>query len=500
MSTASTDSSTGPDSAKNNSATAESSLDYAMNNSATAESGPDSAMNNSATAESGPDSGMNNSATVESGPDSGMNNSAKVRFSPDSSTVYMDELKESFGSVKTLKITGNIFGPLVSAAYCPIAKCVYVTDTENHRICKIDPHSGHSSVFAGTGMKGARDGPLYEAQFNSPRGIAMDPTNGDFFIADMWNHSVRKVSAARSMVTTVVGSTLGFLDGPKNKALLAHPYAVALNHLSRDLFITDYGNKRIRVVPLGVGPVTTIAGTGKMGNRDGQGSRAQFLDPTGLVVGLHRHDLFVADEGNNLVRRVTQKGMVETYAGRCRPKGARKNGSAAENNEEEEIPTFRDGPNYEACFHNPLDLAYGTDATVYLADRMNHRVRSIAYGGTYEVSTLAGTGEAASKDGARSEACLKTPSTITINTDEGYLYVLGGEPDAMRIVDIRYQELANRVEQPGVTHLSTFESSKTTSPKKRDEQPGVSGLSTFERSKTVELVAFGTSLNPQTKT
>ena len=183
----------------------------------------------------------------------------------------------------------------------------YVADYSNHRIRLILPN-GYTYSY-GNGAAGFADGGSTTAKFNRPRGIAVT-NNGTVYVADEFNHRIRKMNSS-GLVTTLAGSTQGFADGTGSNAKLNRPSGVTVD-ANGTVYVADRGNHRIRKIsPTGV--VTTIAGSAA-GFADGTGTAAMFLSPTGIVVDT-TGTLYVTDYGNHRIRKITPSGVVTTFAG-----------------------------------------------------------------------------------------------------------------------------------------------------------------------------------------
>ena len=144
----------------------------------------------------------------------------------------------------------------------------FIADTEKRRIRKVDVSSGIITTVAGTGAAGfsGDDGPATAATLDLPLGLAVDPS-GNLYIADSQNHSIRRVDASSGIITTVAGiGVAGFSgdDGPAVDADLHYPAGVAVD-AAGNLFIVDCSNHRIRRVDFATGIITTVAGTGEAG-------------------------------------------------------------------------------------------------------------------------------------------------------------------------------------------------------------------------------------------
>ena len=286
---------------------------------------------------------------------------------------------------------------------------VYVTDGSNYRVRKITP-GGLVSTFAGSGNNSFADGVGASASFSTMLGIAIDGA-GNLYIADLGNHRIRKVTA-NGVVSTVAGSGIpGFADGPSGTAQFHLPMGVAVDNLS-NIFVADAGNNRIRKISYN-GDVSTIAGTGVSGFADGAALTAQFSNPMKIKLDVSG-SLIVLDQNNNKVRKISNTGFVTTIAG---------NGTAG----------FMDGAGSIAQFNYPAGLATDAAGNIYVGDQLNHRIRKITPVGT--VSTLAGTGTAGYLDGVVTVALLNRPCGLDI-TAVGVIYTTDNYNHTIRKITI----------------------------------------------------------------
>jgi sugar lactone lactonase YvrE len=306
------------------------------------------------------------------------------------------------------------------------------------------------STLAGAQL-GAQDGIGPAAQFHSPSGLVLDP-NGVLFVADAGNDLIRRVSAAGE-VSTFAGSSEGDADGAGPQAQFFVPDALAFD-AALDLVVADAANNAIRKVsPTGLvttllpaaaglsGPagvafddhgnlyisdkghhrivkvdsngVTTLAG-GTPGSADGTGAAAQFQFPAGLAFcgGV----LFVADENNNEIRKVTLDGVVTTYAGAVAGL------------------SFADGSVTEARFLFPRDVACDPEGKLFVVDTGNERIRMITPSGI--VTTLAGNVVPGFADGDAATARFSAPQDIVVRPD-GTLLVSDAANNRIRQIDWR---------------------------------------------------------------
>jgi DNA-binding beta-propeller fold protein YncE len=231
---------------------------------------------------------------------------------------------------------------------------VIVADAENHCIRKITPQ-GHVSTLAGTGVYGHRDGEGTVAQFHRPTGIAMD-ADGNFFVADSFNHRIRKITP-QGQVSTLAGTGAhGHRDGEGAVALFDYPEGVAVDG-DGNVIVADEFNHRIRrITPQG--QVSTLAGNGDEGCRDGERTLAQFNCPSGLAVDAGGN-VIVTDTGNERIRMITPQGQVSTLAGTG-------------------VQGHADGDRLAlAQFHNPRGVAVDENGNIIVADSCNHCIRCV---------------------------------------------------------------------------------------------------------------------------
>lgn len=286
---------------------------------------------------------------------------------------------------------------------------VYVADTGNNRIRQIS--GGAIGTVAGNGTAGFSGdaGPATAAQLNVPCGVAVDSA-GNLYIAEYYNNRIRKVSG--SVISTVAGKgTQGFSgdSGPAASAQLNNPFAVAVDG-SGNLFIADYGNDRIRRVSAGT--IATVAGSGTSGFAGDNGSAlsAQMSGPSGVALD-SSGDVYVADLGNNRIRRVSGTGgsaAITTVAG---------SGNAGFSGDA--------GPSTSAQLNQPAGVAVDSAGNLYIADSGNNRVRKVTgLPGSPAITTVAGNGSAGSSGdgGAATSAELSQPMAVALDST-GNIYI-----------------------------------------------------------------------------
>ncbi len=230
----------------------------------------------------------------------------------------------------------------------------YISDSENEKIRKIRA-DGVVTTYAGTGYFGADNGPTHSATFFSPQGLIMD-ASGNLYICDQRNGLIRKISSDGTTVSTFAGNgTLGLMDGAGSAAEFHDPWGIAIDKAG-NLYVADALNNAIRKITPG-GVVSTLAGNGTTGTTDGTGAAAKFNHPAGIAINSDG-DLYVTDEFNNSIRKITAAGVVTTVAGK---------GAAG----------LKDGVGLDAEFNNPIGITIDSDGNLYVVDSMNNAIRKI---------------------------------------------------------------------------------------------------------------------------
>jgi sugar lactone lactonase YvrE len=229
--------------------------------------------------------------------------------------------------------------------------------------------AGGRLAFSGDG------GPSLDARLNGPAGVAID-RSGNLYVADALNQRVRMVDAS-GRISTVAGDGVAGITGdggPAKAAKLSNPVAVAVSS-SGDVYIADAGNHRVRrITPTGT--MTTVAGDGRAGFSGDGGSAASAQLDTPMAVAVDGSgNIYIADAGNNRVRRIDAAGIIGTVAG---------NGTAGSMGDA--------GPATQAQLRGPIGVAVDASGNLYIADEGNSRIRRVSAAGV--ITTLAGTGTA----------------------------------------------------------------------------------------------------------
>ena len=279
---------------------------------------------------------------------------------------------------------------------------VYVADTGNHTIRKITPDGTVTTLAGSAGVSGSADGTGSAARFFVPFGLAVDAA-GTLYVADTENNTIRKITSA-GVVTTLAGqaSTQGSNGGIGSAAHFFNPESVAVDSAG-NVYVADTGNNTVRKITTD-GAVGTLAGqAGSSGSTDGQGSTARFNGVRSLVVDASG-TLYVTDNGNSTVRMITSGGLVSTLAGTA--------GKAETVN----------GVGTAAHFVSPLGVALNSSGTLYVTDFGVHLVRSIVVS-TKVVTTLAGNpAVVGSADGLGNNASFTQPFGVALDK-AGNIYV-----------------------------------------------------------------------------
>ena len=269
--------------------------------------------------------------------------------------------------------------------------------------------SAKVNLFAGSTTRGVQDGARLAAGFYGPYGLAFGP-DGTMVVADSGNNTIRKITPAGVVSTLAGDSSLlngGHADGAGTAASFKNPRGVIVDP-NGITYVADHENNMIRkITPEGV--VSVFAGQTAGGNVDGVGANAQFQFPWGIVMAASGN-LFIADQGNNLIRKITPAGVVSTFAG---------NGSAG----------FVDANGTSAQFSFPTGLAIDAADNLYVSDQGNNVIRKITPAGL--VSTFAGNGTAVSGDGTGTSASFARPVGIAIDGD-GNIYVTDLDTNSIR--------------------------------------------------------------------
>ncbi|MEO7530645.1 MAG: LamG-like jellyroll fold domain-containing protein [Sediminibacterium sp.] len=292
---------------------------------------------------------------------------------------------------------------------------LYIADELNNKIRKMAP-DGTVTTLAGSGKAGAENnskGGL--ASFNGPGGIGVD-RQGNIYVADVYNHKVRKITPAGSVSTLAGSGHQGYVDDARGlMAEFDYPVDVTVDEAG-NVYVADEGNNKIRKITTS-GSVSTFAGSGAVGALDNRvGVLATFNQPNGIAVD-QKGNVYVADQLNHKVRKITPIGAVSTLAG---------NGQAGSSDNNVGIL---------AAFNNPRGITVDRIGNVYVGDVGNQKVRKITAAGV--VSTLAGSGVAGAQDNQNgSLAEFYFPDGVAIDS-LGNLYVADALNNKIRKIETK---------------------------------------------------------------
>jgi DNA-binding beta-propeller fold protein YncE len=307
------------------------------------------------------------------------NGAQDVWFIADPGSRTIRRFDRATGMVSTLaggiNQPGSTDGPLAMArfgtpaglAFHAASNRLYVADSSLHLVRRIDLSSGMVSTLAGdpnaTTPSGNVDGIGTAARFNGPSRLALSPDGLTLYVSDTGNRVIRRVNTMTGEVTRLAGTgTAGTVNGPLLMAQFRGPSGLALDATTNRLYVNDRTAHTVRVVDLTAGTVATLAGVDNTpGPADGIGAMANFRSPTGLALNASGTALYVADNGNHLVRRIDlMTNTVSTWLG-----SASRNGGLAQG-----VPT----PIAQATTYFPEtvvvtgpDVVIVSDFGVYLA-------------------------------------------------------------------------------------------------------------------------------------
>lgn len=277
-----------------------------------------------------------------------------------------------------------------------------------------------ATISGQAGNPGSSDGPADNGLLNHPRALTVSPDGNYIFIADTGNHAVRLLYPNGNgiffgpILFTLAGlpGVQGTTDGDSGKDRFTAPGGITMN-ASYNLYVGDSGTDRVREVTQLLQPmVTSVAGVAaSAGMIDGPAGTARFNGPSGIALDANGN-VFVADTGNNVIRRIGIDGVVTTVAGAP--------GS----------PGFADGVGAAARFNGPTSLVFDSLGNLYVADTGNHAVRRIAP--SYSVTTIIGTGTAGHRNGAGLTAQLNSPGGLAFDT-AGTLYIADTGNNVIRV-------------------------------------------------------------------
>lgn len=238
---------------------------------------------------------------------------------------------------------------------------LYVSDSRNHVIKSVNLLNNKVDIVAGNiNIYKKADGIGEEAPFQFPEGLALDSISRHLYVADRINHAIRRIVLDERRVETLCGTEEGYKDGPFKEAMFRHPYNIVWNSEVQELYVSDSWNHVIRVLSLERKTVSTLCGISKIkGRENGDASQVEFSYPTGLGLDSYAQYLYVSDN-DHVIRKISLVGekKASLFCG-IRGKVGNKNGF---------FPTF----------NFPTGIVVDPHShTLYVMDRQNHKLRAI---------------------------------------------------------------------------------------------------------------------------
>ncbi|WP_291867235.1 cadherin domain-containing protein [Maribacter sp.] len=343
--------------------------------------------------------------------------------SAESITINVTDVVENASSITVTTFAGSTLGDTngigTAAKFGSIANIIvgpsgnlYIADASNNTIRKINVSTAAVTKFSGSGNDNSNDGSAAVASYDYVSGFTYSTYLGRFFAADTGNHLIRQVTTA-GHVGFWAGTGRGYVDGNGATAMFNNPTQTVAD-ASGNLYVVDRLNQNIRkITPQKL--VSTFAGSNdpipmnRDGSVDGTGTAAKFDTPFGIAID-GSGNLYVTDQGNHRIRKITPSGVVSTLAGSS--------------------PGFADGTGTAAKFSSPNGITVDASGNVYVSDSGNKRIRKITPSGV--VTTVAGTGTQQITNGGFGSASFYATNAIAIDAD-GNLYV-GDTDGTQRLV------------------------------------------------------------------
>jgi sugar lactone lactonase YvrE len=353
---------------------------------------------------------------------------------------------------------------------------LFITDSRNNRVRRVDAVAKTITTISGNGnfVFGGDGGLAINAGLNIPSGITLDKTD-NLFIADTKNNRIRRVDATSGIITTVVGNgdfTFDGDGGPADRAGINEPSDIVLDSMN-NLFIADTSNHRIRRVDIATNIISTYAGDGEpdFQGDNGPAIKARLSEPFGVTIDT-KGDLLIADRLNDRIRRVDAKtGIITTTAGNGSQRFSGDGGPAISAGLARPVDLIQDGtgnlliadsinnrirrvdagtgvittvsggktggdggPATEANLDLPVGVAIDGAGNLFIAEFLNNRVRRVDVK-TGIITTVVGNGNLgfSGDNGLAVNAGLSGPSGVAIDA-EGNLFIADSGNNAVRVV------------------------------------------------------------------
>ncbi|MCE3297287.1 MAG: hypothetical protein K0R65_3001 [Crocinitomicaceae bacterium] len=301
--------------------------------------------------------------------------------------------------------------------------------------------SQHQVTTLAGSSQGYADGAALNAKFHAPTGLCVSPDGLYVYVADYSGNRIRRINTSTNQVTTVAGTgTSGFANGNVSAAQFSYPSGLAISADGNILYVADNGNSMIRKIDLNANMVTTLAGDGNFDHADNtDGLMASFNQPGDVEI---QGDsvLFVSDTENHVIRRISlETTAVTTVVGYVGVGG------------------FLDGLGTGAAVWSPASLAISSDGQfLFLADNGNNRIRKIALA-DYSVTVLAGDGAQGFSDASVLLSQFYAPQGISVDpTNDDIIYVTDTYNHRLRKIDMSANTVVTIAGDGSVPPQSTF--------------------------------------------
>ncbi len=297
---------------------------------------------------------------------------------------------------------------------------LYVSDTGNYRVRSIDISTGQTSLIAGTGAAGLVDGSFGVARFAVPKALAYDTASNCIYVAESTLNRIRKIDFDLNTVTTVAGNAIsGYLEGTGTTMRFNVIGGLVMDSASGMLYVSDFGNNRVRVIDTSTYTSSLVAGSGTLGYTEGEGAAASFRRPLGLKLSASGRIIFAADSVNHMIRIIDLDANSLT---------SRVAGSGTQGDTE--------GASFTARFSTPNAAAIDFSANVmYVADTANSKIKKVDFNNSNAVSFYSGMGSYGGDGNTIPAATFNTPVDVCVNTLNGRVYILDSQNHVLRMID-----------------------------------------------------------------
>jgi hypothetical protein len=308
-------------------------------------------------------------------------------------------------------------------------KDLWILDTANHRVLQVEIESGIIKRIIGTGKPGLANGNFNNSQFFYPQGMLFHL--GDLYISDTYNHCIRKIDLKNSLVTTIAGTgnkTIEpILRGTASTTPLKYPIDLAI--LDGKFYITNAGTNQILKLDMQESVIDVFLGKGVRGLKDGSLENAELAQPMGITGS--KEVFFFSDANNNAIRRVeiNYSGKIETLLGKGYFQFGDVDGPIAQAKIQYPVGMYLE--NQENSSSQVPNQSICKDGLV-VADSFNHKIKCISFSGK-NIFTILGQGKAGYKNGKKHEVLFNYPTSIAIQDNK--LFISDTNNHAIRIYD-----------------------------------------------------------------